>query len=46
MSFLIIPLWRGQINVKWASNALFSERYGYTPTLRIGPLLFAWRRYR
>jgi hypothetical protein len=44
-SFLIIPLFFGQINVKFYRNALFSERYGHAPTLRVGPILFTWRKW-
>lgn len=46
MSFLIIPCFIGQINVKWKEDALFSERYGKVPTIGVGPLLIVWRRWR
>jgi hypothetical protein len=45
MSWFYIRLWWGQLNVKHASKKIFSERYGYTPTLTIGPVCFSWRRY-
>lgn len=44
-SFLVIPMLVGQINVKLYRNALFSERNKCVPTLRIGPVLFVWRRW-
>lgn len=45
LSFLILPLWWGQLNIKWNRNSLFSERHGYVPTWRIGPFRITWRRY-
>lgn len=45
-SFLIIPFFVGQINVKLKKNTLFSERYGQVPTITIGPLRFTWRKWR
>lgn len=45
MSFLIIPIWRlGQINVKFAKDSLFSERYGMVPTFAVLGIRFTWRR--
>ena len=46
MSFLSIPLFWGRLNLKWASDSLFSERYGYVPTIQIGPFRVTWRLYR
>jgi hypothetical protein len=44
-SFLIVPLFVGQLNIKWARNSLFSERNGRVPTIRIGPIRLTWRRW-
>lgn len=41
-----VPLWFGQINIKHKRNTLFSERYGQTPSMVIGPIRITWRRRR
>lgn len=47
MSFLIIPIWPwGQVNVKKASNSLFSERYKKVPTIVLFGVRFTWRKWR
>lgn len=46
MSILIIHLKKGQLNIKWDRDTLFSEREGLTPSFRFGPIRFVWRRYR
>jgi len=46
MSFLRVPFFVGQINIKWREATLFSERYGHVPTIAIGPLRFTWRKWR
>lgn len=45
-SFLIIPLFWGQINFKRTKDEVFSERYGYTKTLRVMGISITWRRYQ
>jgi hypothetical protein len=45
MRFLIIPIGRwGHVNVKFAKDSLFSERYGKIPTFAIFGIRFTWRR--
>ena len=45
-SFLYLPLFVGQLNVKWKRNSLFSERSGATPSIVVGPLRLTWRKRR
>jgi len=42
-SFLVIPLYFGQINVKWVENSLWSERNGNVLTFVILGVRFTWR---
>jgi hypothetical protein len=47
LSFLIIPIWPwGQVNLKLASDSLFSERYGKVPTFVWFGIRFTWRRWK
>ena len=47
MSFVVIPIWPlGQVNVKWASDDLFSERNGPVPSIKLFGIRLTWRRWR
>lgn len=46
MSFLIIPFFVGQINVKLARESLWSERVGATPSFILFGVRFTWRKWR
>ncbi|MBZ9807676.1 hypothetical protein [Mesorhizobium sp. ESP-6-2] len=41
-----IPLWFGRLNFKLAKHTLFSERYGFRPSMTIGKYRITWVRYR
>lgn len=36
----------GRLNIKWRADLLFSERNGFAPVLKVGPIAFVWRSYR
>lgn len=44
--FIRIPLFVGQLNIKWRRDAWVSERFGMTPTLWLGPIIIVWRKWR
>lgn len=46
MSSVRVPVFVGQLNVSWAEEALFSERYGLVPTVALGKLRLTWRKWR
>lgn len=44
--FLGIRFWRWHVALKPSRHELFSERYGHTPTYRLGGLSLSIRRVR
>lgn len=46
LSFLIVPLWRGQLNIKLDSKSLPSERFGSAQSIALCGIRFTWRSWR